>query len=93
MERRLGVLIQGRMWTLGLREFGRRGRVPSESEAIDVEEPVAGCDFMLCCQGARGVGEQFGEVVVVDLFRECMGLCGNVRMWGSNAAGQRGIRV
>lgn len=68
MERRLGVLVQGRVRALGFREFGRGGRVPSKSEAIDVEEPVAGCDLVLRCQGARGVGEQFREVVVVDLF-------------------------
>lgn len=68
MERRLGVLVQGRMRALGLGEFGRGVRVPSKSEAIDVEEPVAGCDLMLRCQSARGVREQFRKVVVVDLF-------------------------
>ncbi len=68
MERRLGILVQGRVRALGLREFGRGGRVPGESEAIDIEKPVTGCNLMLRCQGARGVGEQFREVVVVDLF-------------------------
>jgi len=49
MERRLRVLVQGRVRALGLREFGRGGCVPSKSEAIDVEEAVAGCDLMLRC--------------------------------------------
>jgi len=49
VEWRLGVLVQSGVRALGLREFGRGGRVPSKSEAIDVEEAVAGCDLMLRC--------------------------------------------
>jgi len=65
MEWRLGVLVQGRVRALRLGELGRGGGIPGKAEAINVKEAVAGCDFMLRCQGMR---QEFGQVVVVDLF-------------------------
>ena len=57
VERGLGVFVKGRVRAVGLGESGRGGRVPSETEAVDVEEAVARCDFVFCGYGAWGVGE------------------------------------
>lgn len=57
-------------------EFG--GGVPGHSEAVDVEENIAFADFSLgCCAGVDFgvVGEEKGEVVVVDLFGDGVGWC------------------
>lgn len=64
-------------------EEGFVGGVPRHAEAVDVEEVVALGDFSFsCCAGVNFgvVGEEEGEVVVVDLFGDCVSWCwGDVR--------------
>ena len=51
------------------------GRVPRYAEAVDVEHTVPGRDLVLGGNVVRIMREQLGEIVVVDLFGERMGLC------------------
>lgn len=93
MERRMGDFVEGGVedGSAGDRGGGGRGElgfgggVPGHAEAVDVEEDVAVGDFGLgCCAGVDFgvVGEEEGEVVVVDLFGDCVCWCwGDVRGW------------
>jgi hypothetical protein len=61
-------------------ELGFGGGVPRHAEAVDVEEDIALVDFGWgCCAGVDFgvVGEEEGEVVVVDLFGDGVSWC-----WG-----------
>lgn len=49
-------------------ERGADGRVPCDTEAVDVEEAVAQRDFVFARFLPRHVRKEFREVVVVDLF-------------------------
>lgn len=54
------------------------GGVPGHSKPVDIEEVVALGDFGLsCCAGVDFgvVGEEEGEVVVIDLFGDCVSGC------------------
>lgn len=64
-------------------ELGRHRRVVGYSEAIDVEKTVARSNFVFRCEGVWVVGEEFREVVLVDLFGEGVGLGEEVsgRFW------------
>lgn len=83
VKRRLDCLVESRVQRgplgVGFVEIRRKGRedagVPCHAEAINVEEAVTSCDFGF----GRGlsmyggvVGEEFGEVVLVDLLAESM---------------------
>lgn len=56
------------------RERGARVSVPCHADAVDVEEPVACCDFVLGGDVVGVVGEEVGEVVLVHLLGEGVGL-------------------
>ena len=58
-------------------EFRAGFGVPGYTEAVDVEEAVTGSDFGfvgLFVRVGGAVGEEFGEIVLMDLFGEGMGL-------------------
>ncbi|KFZ02002.1 hypothetical protein V500_00512 [Pseudogymnoascus sp. VKM F-4518 (FW-2643)] len=73
-------------------EEGFVGGVPGHSEAVDVEKVVALGDFGLGgCAGVDFgvVGEEEGEVVVVDLFGDCVSWCwGGVRSCNNSMGGR-----
>ena len=64
VERGLSVLVERRM--LGRRaiavELCRRRRIPCQPKAIDIEEAVASCDLMLCCDLIWVVGKELWEI-------------------------------
>ena len=87
VQGRVGDFVDGGVedWAGGCGGGGRGGGkegfgggVPGHSKSVDIEEIVALSDFGLgCCAGVdlRVVGEEEGEVVAVDLFRDCVGWC------------------
>ena len=82
MERRLDGFVECRVqvWLRGSGQGWREGRearrIPGHAEAIDVEEAVADCYFGFGGVFSVGVvGEEFREVVLVDLLAQSMGWC------------------
>ena len=86
MERRLNRFVERGVeiglcevgFVLGRGEVRESGSIPCHAESIDVEEAVACFDFGF--SGVFGVdsgvvGEELGEVVLVDLLAEGVGWC------------------
>ena len=69
VERGLSVLVKGRV----LRrhaitvEICCRRRIPSQPKTIDIKEPVASGDLMLCCDLVWVVGKELWEIAATQL--------------------------
>jgi hypothetical protein len=84
VERRLNIFVE--RWVEGrlgrCRDMWRKGRedwcIPGHAKAIHIEEAVAGGNLSLgcglCVHGGI-VGEEFREIVLVDLFGQGMSRC------------------
>lgn len=70
VEGGLGVLVEGGAVAFGGGEIVPRGGVPGQAEAVDVKEAVARGDLVLGGDFVGVVREEFGQVVLVDLFGE-----------------------
>ena len=91
VQRRVEVWLYGVGFVLGRRECSENICVPCHSKAIDVEEAVAGCDFSLggwLCVNAGIVGEELGEVMLMDLLAESMGWSCRKALRGSKWRGR-----
>ena len=68
VERGLSVLVKGGV--LGRHaitvEICCRCRIPSQAETIDVEEPVASGDLLLCCDLVWVMGKEFWEIAATQ---------------------------
>jgi len=86
VKRRVEIGLCGMAFMLNWGESRECRCVPCHAESIDIEQAVAGCDFGF--GGSFGVnawvvGEEFGEIVLMDLLAEGMSWCwGFVRLLG-----------
>ena len=53
---------------------------PGKTEAIDVEQPIACSDLVLGGDLVRVMGEKFRQVMLMDLFRDGVGLGKETRL-------------
>lgn len=89
---RCTVLVERRPGTFFLAKFLLRSSIPRYAKAIHVEHAISGCDFLLRRRRLGIVGHEFGQIVVVDLFRKrvCLG-SSSVHLNGMRQKGFTGV--